>query len=263
MSKLKLEYHYNYFLAIWYFIPSFFVFPISVFHNCAWMKFLFEVMKSLPGSLWSLVIRLWQAGRNNGFVARQTALSYTNRSLKERVSGHRNQTTSAIRNHHISTKHPKAELKDFTIIDRESNTLHRWAKEALHICIKDPSLNRNIGKVRIPSLFNKLLKPHTQLEQPYSTIPHTQEVTFFTWCFSTQKTINTSYFLISIYNRSVIPMFTPFKCQDNWIFRFPPSKKYIGKQFSHIIKCHLPQKVFGLQVLWSSDLFIKQGWRRN
>ena len=35
----------------------------------------------------------------------------TNKSLKERVSDHRNQTTSAIRNHHISTKHPKAELK--------------------------------------------------------------------------------------------------------------------------------------------------------
>ena len=39
------------------------------------------------------------------------------RSLKERVSDH-----SAIRNHHISRKHPKAELKDFTIIDRERAT---------------------------------------------------------------------------------------------------------------------------------------------
>ena len=27
-------------------------------------------------------------------------------------------------NHHISTNHPKAELKDFTIIDRDTNTLH-------------------------------------------------------------------------------------------------------------------------------------------
>ena len=35
------------------------------------------------------------------------------RSLKERVSDHRNQTTSAIRNHHISTKNSKAELKRF------------------------------------------------------------------------------------------------------------------------------------------------------
>ena len=83
----------------------------------------------------------------------------TNRSLKERVSDHRNQMTSAIRNHHTSTKHPKAELKDFTKIDRESNTLHHQAKEALHIHIKDPSLNRNIGEVIIPSVFNKLLKP--------------------------------------------------------------------------------------------------------
>ena len=52
---------------------------------------------------------------------------------------------------------PKAEFKDFTIIDRESNTLHCQAKEALHIHVKDPSLNRNIGKVGIPSVFNKLL----------------------------------------------------------------------------------------------------------
>ena len=43
----------------------------------------------------------------------------TNRSLKESASDHRNQTTSAITNHHISTKHPKVELKDFTIIDRK------------------------------------------------------------------------------------------------------------------------------------------------
>ena len=78
---------------------------------------------------------------------------------------------SVIRNHHISTKHPKAELKDFTIIDRDSNTLHHQAKEALHICIKDPSLNRNIEKVRIPSVFNKLPTLPTQLEFPHSSIP--------------------------------------------------------------------------------------------
>ena len=44
-----------------------------------------------------------------------------NRSLKESISDHRNQTTSAIRNHHISTKHPKVELKDFTIIDKQQH----------------------------------------------------------------------------------------------------------------------------------------------
>ena len=40
-------------------------------------------------------------------------ISETNRSLKERLSDHRNQANNAIRNHHISTKYPKAELKRF------------------------------------------------------------------------------------------------------------------------------------------------------
>ena len=94
--------------------------------------------------------------------------------------------TSAMRNHHISTKHPKAELKDFTIIDRDSNTLHHQAKEALHIGIKDPSLNGNIGRVRIPSVFNKLLKPSRLVELPHSSIPLPKGETFFTWSFNTK-----------------------------------------------------------------------------
>ena len=124
----------------------------------------------------------------------------TNRSLKERVYDHRNQTTSTIRNHHISTKHPKAELKDFTILDRESNTLHCPAKEALHIRIMDPSLNRNIGKVRIPSVFNKPLKPPRQLEIPHSSIPHPGgHLLQLVFRHKRQLTLHT--FLISIYNK--------------------------------------------------------------
>ena len=115
----------------------------------------------------------------------------TNRSLKERVSDHRNQTNSAITNHHISTKHPKAELKDFTIVDRDSKTIHHWAKDALHNHIKDLSLNRNIGKVRIPSVFNKL---PTKLEYPHSSILPLKGAPS-SLGLSTQKTINTSHLL--------------------------------------------------------------------
>ena len=64
----------------------------------------------------------------------------TNRSIRERGSAHINQTTSVIRNHHISPKHPRAELKDFIVTDREIKTLDCQAKEAHNICIKDPSL---------------------------------------------------------------------------------------------------------------------------
>ena len=67
------------------------------------------------------IIYHWKCPANN---CTAEYIGETNRSLKERVSDHRNQTTSTIRNNHISTRHPKAELKDFTIIDRESNTLH-------------------------------------------------------------------------------------------------------------------------------------------
>ena len=182
---------------------------------------------------------------------------WTNRSLKERVSDHRNQTTSTIRNYNF-TKHAKSVLEDFTIIDTNSNTLHHQTKEALHICIKDPSLNRKIGKVRIPSVFNKLHRPHILLEQPHSSIPHLMGAPS---SLGLSKQLHT--FLISIYNRNVIPLFKLFKLQDNWIFRSPPSKKYNRKQFLHITWCHLLQKVFKLQVHWSTHHFINQGWRRK
>ena len=84
-------------------------------------------------------------------------------------------------------------------------------------------------------------------------------VDFFTWLvFQHKRQLTLHTFMISIYKRIVIPMFTPFQLQDNWTFRSPPSKKHIGKQFWHIRKCHLLQKVFKLHVLWSSYLFIKQ-----
>ena len=165
----------------------------------------------IPDAQKTDIIYHWKCPANN---CTTEYIGETNRSLKERVSDHRNQTTSAIRNHHISTKHPKAELKDFTIIDRDSNTIHSWAKEALYICIKDPSFNRNIGKVRIPSVINKLLKPPTQLELPHSFIPHLRgHLLHLVFQHKRQLTLHT--FLISIYNRSVIPIFTPFKLQDN------------------------------------------------
>ena len=62
------------------------------------------------------IIYHWKCPANN---CTAEYIGETNTSLKERVSEHRNQTTIAIRNHNIATKHPRVELKDFTIIDRE------------------------------------------------------------------------------------------------------------------------------------------------
>ena len=145
----------------------------------------------IPDAQKSHIIYHWKCPANN---CTAEYIGETNGFMKKRVSDHRNQTTSAIRNHHISTKYPKAELKDFTIIDRESSTLYCWAKEALHIHIKDPSVNRNIGKVRIPSVFNKLLKAPRQQECPHSSIPHPRGAPSLL-CLLIQKTINTSHLL--------------------------------------------------------------------
>ena len=137
----------------------------------------------IPDAQKTDIIYHWKCPANN---CTEEYIGETNRSLKESVSDHRNQITSTIGNHHISTEHPKAELKDFTIINRESNTLHHQTKEALHIHIKDPSLNRNIDKVGIASIFNKLLKPLRQLGLPYSSIPLPKGGSFFSWPFNTK-----------------------------------------------------------------------------
>ena len=74
---------------------------------------------SIPEAQKTDTIYYWKCPAN---TCTAKYIGETNRSPKERVSDHSNQTTSAIRNHYISTKHPKAELKDFTIIDRERAT---------------------------------------------------------------------------------------------------------------------------------------------
>ena len=63
----------------------------------------------IPDTQKTDIIYHWKCPANNCIAE---YIGETNRSLKERVSDYRNQTTSAIRNH-ISTKHPKAELKRF------------------------------------------------------------------------------------------------------------------------------------------------------
>ena len=77
----------------------------------------------------------------------------------------------------------------------------------LHSCPLQFWLKENY---KTPANLFKGLKPYSEAVQ------HKRQLTFHT-------------FLISIYNRCIIPMFTPFKLQDNWIFRYPPSKKYNRK----------------------------------
>ena len=73
----------------------------------------------IPDAQKTDIIYHWKCTANN---CTAEYIGETNRSLKGKVSDQWNQTTSTIRNHHICTKHPKSELKDFTIIDTERAT---------------------------------------------------------------------------------------------------------------------------------------------
>ena len=64
----------------------------------------------IPDAQKTDIIYHWKCPANN---CTAEYIGENNRPLKERVSDHRNQTTSAIRNHHISTKPPKSRTKRF------------------------------------------------------------------------------------------------------------------------------------------------------
>ena len=66
---------------------------------------LMHLKDPIPDAQKTDIIYHWKGPANN-YTAEY--IGEMNRSLKERVSDHISQSTSATRNHHISTKHPKA-----------------------------------------------------------------------------------------------------------------------------------------------------------
>ena len=63
---------------------------------------------------------------------------------------------------HCYTKgHPLPSVDQFKVIDQEKSQIACEAKEAIHICKEDPELNRNVGKMVIPHVFDAIfgIKP--------------------------------------------------------------------------------------------------------
>ena len=82
----------------------------------------------------------------------------TCRSLGEHVKEHSKEGTNlAIYQHCITKGHPLPKDDQFKVIDQEKSQIAREAKEAIHIRRADPELNRNVGKLVIPHIFNSIL----------------------------------------------------------------------------------------------------------
>ena len=53
---------------------------------------------------------------------------------------------------------------NFSIVGREDQNLIRAIKEAIYIRVKNPSLNRNIGKYHLPDIWDEVLNNIPELK---------------------------------------------------------------------------------------------------
>ena len=82
----------------------------------------------------------------------------SSRSLCECVEQHSKEGSNSAIYQHCSTKgHPLPNVDQFKVIDQEKSQIAFEAKEAIHIQKLDPELNRNVGKMVIPCVFDSIL----------------------------------------------------------------------------------------------------------
>ena len=100
------------------------------------------------------VVYQWSCSKTN---CKSSYIGETSRSLSERVKEHSKERNSAIYQHCTTTGHPLPTLDHFKVIDQEKSQIACEAKEAIHIRTRDPELNRNVGKMVIPHVFDPIL----------------------------------------------------------------------------------------------------------
>ena len=92
------------------------------------------------------------------------------RALGEKVKEHL-KAPSPIFHHSISTGHP-LDSDNFNIIHKEVLSHSRTIKEAMFICVNDPSLNRNLGKHQLPHIWDSILQASPMLQlKPSHPLP--------------------------------------------------------------------------------------------
>ena len=93
------------------------------------------------------------------------------RLFGERVKEHF-KAPSPIHLHSTTTGHPM-DPEQFIIVHKEVNSHSRTIKEAMFICIQDPTLNRNLGKYQLPHIWDHLLQASPTLQCKPSNHPTT------------------------------------------------------------------------------------------
>ena len=86
----------------------------------------------------------------------------SSRVFGERFKEHQ-MAPSPIFDHTNTTGH-NINIENFSIVGREDQNLKRAIKEALFIRVKDPSLNRNVGKFHLPHIWDEVLFNTSELK---------------------------------------------------------------------------------------------------
>ena len=86
----------------------------------------------------------------------------SSRVFGERFKGHQ-KAPSPIFDHTNITGH-NITIENFSIVGREDQNLKRAINEALFIRVKNPSLNRNIGKFHLPHIWDEVLFNTSELK---------------------------------------------------------------------------------------------------
>ena len=82
----------------------------------------------------------------------------TSRFFCEHVKEHSKEgSNSAIYQHCYTKGHPPPNIDQFKVIDQEKSQIACEAKMVIHIHKEDPELNRNVGKMIIPCVFDPIL----------------------------------------------------------------------------------------------------------
>ena len=101
------------------------------------------------------IVYQWSCTKPN---CKSSYIGETSRSLCKWVKEHSKEgSKSAIYQHCATKDHPPRNIDQFKVIDQEKSQIAREAKEAIHIRKLDPELNRNVGKMVIPHVFDSLL----------------------------------------------------------------------------------------------------------
>ena len=105
------------------------------------------------------VIYRYKCGR---VYCEEEYIGESGRTSAERFREHM-RSLSPIHDHFNITGH-EVSLDNFSIVDREDQSIASAIREAMVIRVHDPSLNRNIGKYQLPHTWDEVLLTSPELK---------------------------------------------------------------------------------------------------